>query len=336
MAKHPEITVVVPALDAERTLRRAVESVWNCGYPAVRVLIVDDGSRDASLQEAQRLCEESAGRCRLLRHADHGRHGVSASRNLGVEAADSEWIAFLDSDDEYLAGRFDGFVRALASAPDFDGIHELAVVRTEGRSSSEDTSWWSAEPDSLFGLREGPASGRLLTRLLEGVCWATSAIVLRRSAFLAVGGFDTSKSIAEDCHLWLRLAAAHELKPGRLDAPVSVYWRHGSNTYQYAPEHRAAMLAAMLDAWHWARGHGCRADRLEQFRNMVPRYALRSMIALREAGRPRLLAGLLSEILRKRARLLASPAILRQLAAGLLQAMGRAAPATATAGGAPR
>ena len=96
--------------------------------------------------------------------------------------------------------------------------------------------------------------------------------------------FDAKKRIAEDCDLWFRAVAAGNIVPGDLDRPVSVYWRHSGNTYEYDLRHRLAMLRAMFDSRHWVLAHA--ADRAAVMTTGVRNYLLRSMIALREGGRP--------------------------------------------------
>ena len=321
MAEQPAITVIIPAYNAAHTLARAVESVWSTGYRAASVLIVDDGSGDGTLTLARQICAAQSDRCRVLQHADRARQGVSASRNLGLECADTEWVSFLDADDEYLPNRFTGFIAALESGAPFDGLYELAEVRSE--AATPEPLWWNADGDARFGIAERLDSQGLLRRLLEGGGWSTAAIVVRRALVRAVGSFDPAKRIAEDCDLWFRLAAAGKIVGGALDRPVTIYWRHGDNSFQQRPEHRVAMLSAMLDAWRWSQSNANGRTRLQAFDEMVPRYALRGMMAMREAGRPEIALQLWRLMLRRgRFAVLFDPAASRQALAALGERLG--------------
>lgn len=317
MKAFPRVSVVIPAFNAAVYLERAVRSVFATDYQDIQVIMVDDGSTDATLETAVRLCAEFGAACLLLRHPDHGNHGVSASRNLGIESSDGEWIAFLDADDLYLPHRFDAFKRLIEHGEAMDAVYELCRISCEA-SHSEASQFAHLGDGALFGIAQPLEGTRLLDELLQGRCWATSAITVRRSLLEKTGVFDPEKRIAEDCDLWMRLAASGRIVPGELARPCSVYSRHDRNTYSYAPENRSALLAAMLDAWHWAERSACSDDMLKVFRQGVETYALRGMVALREAKRPDLAIGLWRQMVRhRRWRASLRPTLLRQLLAAV-------------------
>lgn len=278
----PSIEVVIPAFNAGRFLERAVTSVFATGYPALEVVIVDDGSSDDTAAVAERLCRTHAPHCRLLQHPDGGNHGVSASRNLGIATSTSQWVAFLDADDFYLSNRFDAFRAMLGKTAEVDAVYEMTEIR--GDETGQTPSPGLAE--NRFGIDRNLAGAALLGELLQGRCWATSAITLRRALLHRTGGFDPGKRIAEDCDLWFRIAAVGRIVAGSLEHPVSVYWRHADNTYWYRPEHRIAMVRAMVDSWRWARRNGASPQILGVFADAVPAYVTRSIVAAREAKRP--------------------------------------------------
>lgn len=284
MAEAPSLSVVIPAYNGERYLERAVASVLATEYPSIEVLIVDDGSEDRTGEIADRLCAVWAGQCRLLRHPDGGNHGVSASRNLGISASNSEWVALLDADDFYLPHRFTAFRGLLAEGRAFDASYQMCEIRGDERGDSP-----SPNPDvpasNRFGIDRELTGAALLGALLQGKCWATSAITIRRNLLKRVGLFDPRKRIAEDCDLWFRIAAVGRVLAGDLESPISVYWRHANNTYRYDAAHRVPMVRAMLDAWRWSRAVGTTPEVLAAFSVGVPNYAMRSILATREAGR---------------------------------------------------
>ena len=286
MAPLPTVAVIIPAYNTAPFLRRAVESVWATEYPNLQVVIIDDGSWDETVAIARRLCAEAPSRCHLLQHPAGLHRGVSATRNLGLDYTDSEWVAFLDSDDTYLPHRFACLEQGAPDPPLVEAMYGLTRMHFDGAPPSVTNPWWSGTGDDLFGIRDPLQGAALLERLLTGVCWATSAITLRRSLVARTGGFDPRKQIAEDCDLWFRVAAIGRVVPGDLSQPISRYHRHDSNNYEYRIEHRVPMVLAMLDAWRWARQAGAPAERLDVFRDAVPHYAERAVIAAREAGRP--------------------------------------------------
>lgn len=307
----PSLAVVIPAYNAARFLARAVASVFATGYPGLQAVIVDDGSSDDTVAVAEGLCAEYAPACRLLRHPDGGNHGVGASRNLGIEACATDWIALLDADDYYLSNRFDALRALVAAGTAMDAVYGMTEIRgdAEGQAPAPGTG-------GRFGIEQDLTGAALLGELLQGRCWATSAITIRRALLERTGLFDTDKRIAEDCDLWFRVAAAGRVVAGDLVHPVSVYWRHADNTYTYCIEHRVAMVRAMLDGWCWARRQRAPATVLNTFASAVPAYVMRSIIVARGADRPDIARRLLGQMARaRRFGFLLRWATLRQMAA---------------------
>ena len=92
---NPKISVIIPVYNAEATLRRCVDSVLSQTFTDYECLLIDDGSKDKSWE----ICDEYAAKDSRVRvfHKENG--GVSSARNLGLDNATGEWIAFVDSDD---------------------------------------------------------------------------------------------------------------------------------------------------------------------------------------------------------------------------------------------
>lgn len=89
------VSVVIPAYNAGEYLGRAIDSVLAQTQPAAEIIVVDDGSADNTADVAQGYGER-------IRFIQQENAGASVARNTGIEAAASEWIAFLDADDEWL------------------------------------------------------------------------------------------------------------------------------------------------------------------------------------------------------------------------------------------
>jgi len=100
--KTPLVSVVIPFLNGEQFLREAIESVFAQTYSHWELLLVDDGSSDASTQIAMRYAQQNGEKVRYLDHDGHLNRGVCASRNLGIRQARGELIALLDVDDVWL------------------------------------------------------------------------------------------------------------------------------------------------------------------------------------------------------------------------------------------
>lgn len=94
----PKISVIVPVYNAEKYLHRCIDSILSQTFTDFELLLIDDGSKDKS----GAICDEYAAKDSRVRvfHKENG--GVSSARNLGLDYANSEWIAFVDADDSVL------------------------------------------------------------------------------------------------------------------------------------------------------------------------------------------------------------------------------------------
>src|SRR5688572_13258936 len=90
----PLVTAITIFLNAERFFEEAIKSVFDQTYDQWELLLVDDGSTDGSTQIARWYAEGFPGKVRLLEHPGHENRGMSASRNLGLEHARGEYVAF--------------------------------------------------------------------------------------------------------------------------------------------------------------------------------------------------------------------------------------------------
>src|SRR4051794_36334456 len=92
---QPLVSVVIPAWNVEATLGDTLESVARQTYPNIEIIIVDDGSTDATADIAEEYCRR-AGNAKLVKQRNRG---PAAARNRGIAEARAEWIALLDADD---------------------------------------------------------------------------------------------------------------------------------------------------------------------------------------------------------------------------------------------
>jgi cellulose synthase/poly-beta-1,6-N-acetylglucosamine synthase-like glycosyltransferase len=177
-------SVVIPAHNAERYLSSALESVRAQSLPPEAVIVVDDGSSDATAEIAASY-DAVVIRHRIAR-------GPSAARNAGVAACSTELVAFLDADDEWMPDHADGTVGAFTHpGVIFSAARAVSVgAAFVGGSAVERTM----EP---IDLRD--------TLVLENPI-VQSGVVIRRDVFVQAGGYDESMRCAEDYDLWGRVA----------------------------------------------------------------------------------------------------------------------------------
>ena len=182
----PLVSVVMIFWNAERFFDEAVESVLAQTYPAVELVLCDDGSELASTATALRWAGAFPGRVRYVEHPGHAHRGMSAARNLGIAAARGELVAFLDADDLWEPGHLAHEVGLLLAHP------EAGLVCGQALSWS---SWQgSGMPDVQYPLPWPPGvvvpAPQMLTALLRRRDFRTPtcSVLVRRSALEAVGG----------------------------------------------------------------------------------------------------------------------------------------------------
>lgn len=187
--RAPEISVVVPAYNAQATLSEALKSVANQTFGDFECIVVDDGSTDETVSIAEDFVKQDS-RFRLIRKS---REGVSAARNTALLHASGRYIAFLDADDVAYSHRFITQKRFL------DKYSDIALVGTNAEVFGEDVP-----PSSkLVFLNSHEEILPMLTFTLE---FLMSSIMLRREVIQHVGMFDTRFHLAEDWEFLARIA----------------------------------------------------------------------------------------------------------------------------------
>jgi len=222
------ISVVVPVHNAENYVGQAVESALN--QPEVgEVMLVEDGSRDSSLEVCQCVAERHA-RVKLLQHSDRSNHGAAASRNLGIRSAAFEFIAFLDADDYFLPGRFTKTAETFRTHEDADGVYEAIGVEFMSPELEES---WSRLPFSRVTTVNRPIEpDRLFVELMQGGAgyFSFDGFTARRQVFSTKGLYFSEKmAMAEDTELMYRLCADARLYPGSIETPVTIRRVHEGN-----------------------------------------------------------------------------------------------------------
>lgn len=249
MSISAAVSVIIPVFNAERYVRRAVESAL--AQPEVaEVILAEDGSRDGSLAECRTLAA-SYPRVHLVRHLNGANRGAGAARNLALAHATQPLIAFLDADDYYLPGRFSVTTERLRD-PRIDGVYEAIGVEFESNADRERflNSGMRVNANDLTTVSLGILPEHLCQMLLVGGVgyFSLDGLTLRRELLLQVGNFDESLRLHQDTHLIIRLAYIGRLIGGALDRAVTMRWVHRDNRITRAAGH--ARRSARRKLWH--------------------------------------------------------------------------------------
>ena len=184
----PTVSVVIPVFNRRAAVGCAIESVLAQTFQDFEVVVVDDGSTDGTTASVAEFADH---RIRLIRHERN--RGGSAARNTGIRASSAPYVAFLDSDDEWLPTKLQRQLEVFARSDN----EELGLVYTGAEWIFPNGRVWLRIPRPEVDLARA-----LLT---ENVIGETSVGMVRRSALDAIGRFDESLPSCQDMDLWLRI-----------------------------------------------------------------------------------------------------------------------------------
>lgn len=227
----PRVSVVIPAYNAAGCIRRAVESVFAQTYRDLELLVVDDGSTDAT----RAVLIGYGNRLTLLTQANSG---PAAARNRGLAQARGDYVAFLDADDYWLPEKLARQVALLDAQPAI-GFCSTAttVVDRVGNPAGE----WACQigagplPDILF----------MHGTVISG---STSGVLARLPLIEALDGFDEALRGFEDPDLWIRLSARTGY--ACIPEPLTVVVRTPNSVSSHLVNMRRATLASFQKNRH--------------------------------------------------------------------------------------
>ena len=302
--RQPRFAVIIPVYNGAKTLARTIDSVLAQTYPAHEIIVVDDGSTDASAEIVSRYGE----RVRLLRQENRG---VSAARNAGVAAASAEWLCFLDADDWYYPERLARHARMIERDASLDFLTgDFDYVDFDGRylhRSMESTPAGRkvlAQASGDEAVLEGDVLGDFVTQHFGD----THTLSVPRARFLALGGYPTGFVVCEDVNFLIRLCAQSR-RVGVACVPLAAYRIHSHGATRSDPlraqQQTVEALSALLPQLQQAdpaiqRGlrAGIAAARLDLasclLRNGLRLQALKAVLPLLKDGNLRSLRIVLS------------------------------------------
>jgi len=186
-----DITAIIPTFNRPEKTLRAIESILNQTQPVDEILVVDDASKKHF--ECKR--DPKPTKVKVLRHDRN--MGVSCARNTGIKEASNDWLAFLDSDDEWDPVKIE--------------------KQTQDQKNNTDTLFFYTEEN---WLRNGKVvrkkkhqkkhAGWIFEECLKQCFIGASTLLVHKSVFDEVGFFDTELTVCEDYDFWIR--ASHKYK----------------------------------------------------------------------------------------------------------------------------
>jgi glycosyltransferase involved in cell wall biosynthesis len=193
----PKFTVVIPLYNKAKHIIRTLNSIANQKYPAMEIIIVDDGSTD----EGTSLVEKAnIANLRLIKQKNKG---VSAARNRGIEEARYEYVAFLDADDVWLPLYLDEISGLITKFPQAEFYAtSYQIVEENERYTDARIHQFTDDPTGVLIEDYFDISSR------GDLPFTMSSITVKRNLFGIIGGFPEGEPIGEDQDLFCRAAMA--------------------------------------------------------------------------------------------------------------------------------
>lgn len=229
---NPRFSVIIPAFNAAATLARAVESVRAQSWPAHEIIVVDDGSTDATAEVARQYGD-------AVQLVQQPNSGVSVARNAGAAAATCEWLAFLDADDWYESDRIKLHAEWIAEDAKLDFLTGDYEYRDDA-GTLLGTSMAQHESGRMLLAKAAGATRVVLDKPAEIAAFVadhfgdTHTLSAPRVKFLQLGGYPTGFKVCEDVHFLTRLVAQSR-RVGVICQSLGVYVIHGGSATRRHP-----------------------------------------------------------------------------------------------------
>jgi glycosyltransferase involved in cell wall biosynthesis len=186
-ASIPTVSVIMPSLNSAPYIRTAIDSALGQTHAVLEVIVVDGGSKDGTRE----LVASYGDPVRLVDQSNTGHKGIAGGRNVGVEHASGDWLAFLDADDWWEAGKIAEQMSALEKS-------SSAVLSYTGVCLV-------TEPSGERRISTARAAEEIWPSLRWNNDVANSTVLARRTALVEAGGFREDLASCEDWELWVRL-----------------------------------------------------------------------------------------------------------------------------------
>lgn len=190
MAQQELISVVIPTFDRAHTIGRALDSVLNQSRKADEIIVIDDGSTDDTSSILENIRDI---------HVIHTENnGVSSARNSGIKSSGGNWIAFLDSDDEWMPQKLEKQISLIQSNSEIKLVHSNEIWIRNGKR---------VNPQK----KHEKSGGDIFRKCLPLCLISPSSVLVHRDLLDEVGLFDENLPACEDYDLWLRICAKHRV-----------------------------------------------------------------------------------------------------------------------------
>ncbi len=237
----PLLSVVIPSYNHEKFIKQAIDSVLKQTYKNLELIVIDDGSKDSSIDIIKSYKDE---RLTLVCQENAGAHNAI---NKGLSMAKGEYLAILNSDDIFTKDRFEIMIKELQKRPEVEfACSYIQIIDTEGNKLGLKEGWKNMEPWTVPHpeLSFKATDDFKLNLIMTNFTSTTSNFLFTRGLYEKIGGMRNLR-FAHDWDFALRAAEVAECM--LIEKPLMEYRVHSSNTIS---SNRKWMLFEI--AWMWA------------------------------------------------------------------------------------
>ncbi len=215
--QRPTVSVIIPAHNSSRFIKKTIESVINQTYEDWELVVVDDGSQDNTEEIVRSLCVTN----KRIKYFSQDNFGApSRPTNRGIREGRGDYIAILQHDDEWLPEKLEKQIILMNTATgkdaDFIGCDAFIVNDTKKSEARSILCVPERREDFLYAL------------LSSNILPYPSAMLIRKRVFENFGYFDEEFNMADDWEMWIRLAA-QGVSFASIHEPLFKYHIHGTN-----------------------------------------------------------------------------------------------------------
>ena len=183
------ISVIIPTYNRKETLKRAIQSVLIQSYTPYEIIVIDDGSNDGTKEWLKDNFPN-------VKYIYQKNSGVSSARNKGIKFARGDWIALLDSDDEWLPSKLKDQANEIELNPAAKFLHTNEIWIRNGVRVNQ------MKKHKKYG-------GYIFEKCLDMCRISPSSVLIKKDIFDEIGMFDETLKVCEDYDLWLRFASKY-------------------------------------------------------------------------------------------------------------------------------
>jgi len=207
----PAVSVIIPTYNRADILPRAINSILGQTYRDLDIIIIDDGSSE-DIQSILQSIE--SGKITLIKHTEN--RGIAASRNAGIRASDSKYIALLDNDDEWLPEKLEKQIKLLNTAP--------------AKTAISDTGFINIIKNKEYfvpAFEQRNKNGNIYRNIISKHFILPSTILIKRECFLSTGMLDENIPVFDDWDYFFRILKEYGIKS--INEPLIRRHHHNDN-----------------------------------------------------------------------------------------------------------